>query len=191
MNINIPEVQELFDEYELSMESAIDSMIHSFRQIRVGRANPYVLDSVRVDYYGTPTPINQLGNITISEARVLTISVWDASILKAVEKAILAANIGLTPNNDGKVIRLIFPELTQERRQQLCKEVRNLAESIRVSVRNSRRKINESLKKMKKDSVITEDDHANWEKEVDRMMNEYIEKIDTLAKEKEKEIMTV
>ena len=191
MNINIPEVQELFDEYELSMESAVDSMIHSFRQIRVGRANPYVLDSVRVDYYGTPTPINQLGNITISEARVLTISVWDASILKAVEKAILAANIGLTPNNDGKVIRLIFPELTQERRQQLCKEVRNLAESIRVSVRNSRRKINESLKKMKKDSVITEDDHANWEKEVDRMMNEYIEKIDTLAKEKEKEIMTV
>lgn len=191
MNINIPEVQEIFEEYELSMEAAVESMVNSFRQIRAGRANPYVLDSVRVDYYGTPTPINQMGNITVSEARVLTISVWDASALKAVEKAILASNIGLTPNNDGKVIRLIFPELTQERRQQLTKDVRTQTENIRVSIRNSRRKINDTLKKMKKDSVVTEDDYDICEKEVDKMMNEYIEKVDRISKEKEKEIMTV
>lgn len=185
------DVLELFDEFETKLEHGVQSLQGEFAKLKAGRANPHILDKITVDYYGTPTPIKQVGNISVPEARLLVISVWDTSILKNVEKAIIAANIGITPGNDGKVIRLVFPELTQETRKSLCKEIKSLSESVKVSLRNARRDANDAIKKLKKDSAITEDDAAAYEKEVDKILSAKIAEIDAMTKNKEDEVMTV
>lgn len=185
------EVLELFDDYETRLKKSVDNLQQEFGALKAGRANPHILDKVTVDYYGTPTPIKQIGNVSIPEARTLVISVWDASVLKDVEKAILAANLGVTPNNDGKVIRIGFPELTQDRRKDLVKNIKQLAEGTKVTLRNSRRDINDGLKKLKKDNIITEDEVGVYEKDVDKKLAEAIDAIDKLAKDKENEVMTV
>ena len=191
MAYGIEEIDLLFDCYEEDNKKTLENFKTELQSIRAGRANAHILDKVTVDYYGAPTPINQMANITIAEARVLVISVWDKSALKNVEKAILAANVGITPNNDGTVIRLIFPEVTEERRKELVKTIKSGAESTKVVLRNHRRDINEELKKYKKDSVITEDDLNNFLADVDKILSGFIEKVDTLAKNKEQEVMSV
>jgi ribosome recycling factor len=185
------EVLELFDNYETKIGKTMDNFKGELIAIRAGRANPHILDKILVDYYGTPTPINQMGNISVSEARILVVSVWDATALKDVEKAILAANIGLTPNNDGKVIRLIFPELTEERRRDIVKQIKKMGEDTKVVLRCHRRDANDTLKKYKKDNVITEDEQAVYEKDVDKKLNASIEEVDKLLKAKEQEVMSV
>lgn len=185
------EVLELFDDYETRLQKSVANLKQEFSSLKAGRANPHILDKITVDYYGTPTPIKQVGNVSVPEARLLVISVWDTSILKDVEKAILAANLGVTPNNDGKVIRISFPELTQDRRKDLVKNIKQLAEGTKVTLRNSRRDINDSLKKLKKDSIITEDEIGVYEKDVDKKLADAIEEIDKLARDKENEVMTV
>ncbi len=159
--------------------------------IRAGRANPHILDKVLVDYYGTPTPINQVGNLSVSEGRCLVISPWDASMLKVIEKQLLAENLGITPVNDGKVIRLVFPVLTEERRKELVKQVKKMAEDSKVAVRNIRRDGMDTLKKMKNNKELSEDEHASCEKEIDKVISESIEKIEKLCADKEKDIMSV
>lgn len=159
--------------------------------IRAGRANPHILDKVLVDYYGTPTPINQVGNISVSEGRCLVIAPWDASMLKVIEKQLLVENIGITPSNDGKVIRLVFPVLTEERRKELVKQIKKMAEDSKVAVRNVRRDGMDALKKMKNNKEISEDEHAVCEKDVDKVISESIDKIDKLFADKEKDIMSV
>jgi len=190
-NYDIKEVQDMFDEFEFELEKAIDSYQYQLQQVRCGRANPHLLDKVRVPAYGSDVPLNQVGNINVPEARMIVISVWDNSLLKAVEKAILDSGIGITPVNDGRVIRLVFPELTLERRQQLVKEIKQGAENTKVMLRNARRDANEMTKKLKKDNVITEDDVKNIEKDIDKMMQNYITKVDNMFKEKEAEITNV
>lgn len=187
----LEELELLFGEMDEKSQKTVDSFKTELQAIRAGRANPYILDKVLVDYYGVPTPINNMANVTIAEARVLVISVWDKSALKNVEKAILAANVGITPNNDGNVIRLVFPEVTEERRKMLVKDIKAGAENMKVTLRNHRRDANEDLKALKKDSVITEDDLKDYLKEVDDKLASYIEKIDKLAKDKEQEVMSV
>ncbi len=159
--------------------------------IRAGRANPHILDKILVDYYGTPTPINQVGNISVSEGRCLVIAPWDASMLKVIEKQIMVENIGITPANDGKVIRLVFPVLTEERRKELVKQVKKMAEDSKVAVRNIRRDAMDGIKKMKNDKSISEDEFAVCEKDIDKSISETIDKIDKLCAEKEKDIMSV
>ena len=159
--------------------------------IRAGRANPHILDKVLVDYYGTPSPINQVGNISVSEGRCLVIAPWDASMLKVIEKQLLAENIGITPTNDGKVIRLVFPALTEERRKELVKQVKKMAEDSKVAVRNIRRDGMDALKKMKNNKELSEDEHAICEKDLDKVISEAIDKIEKLCADKEKDIVTV
>ncbi len=159
--------------------------------IRAGRANPHILDRVLVDYYGTPTPINQVGNLSVTEGRCLVIAPWDASMLKVIEKQLLAENLGITPVNDGKVIRLVFPALTEERRKELVKQIKKMAEDSKVAIRNVRREAMDALKKMKNDKELSEDEHATCEKEIDKVINEAIEKIEKLYAEKEKDVMSV
>lgn len=185
------EVLEVFDKYEQKLNKGLDSLRYEFSTLKAGRANPHILDKVMVDYYGSPTPLKQMGNISVPEARVLLISIWDQSALKDVEKAILAANIGITPSNDGKNIRLIFPELTQERRRDLAKQIKASAENIKIQLRNARRDANDDIKKLKKDNLVTEDEQATLEKDVDKQLAQAIEVVEKLSKEKEEEIMSV
>lgn len=185
------EVTEILLEMTDKMDKSVSVLKSDFTSIRAGRANPHILDKILVDYYGTKTPINQMGNITVSDARTLAISVWDASSLKNVEKAILEANVGLTPINDGKLIRLVFPELTEERRKDLVKQIKKMAEDCKIAVRNIRRDSLDTFKKMKNDKKITEDDLAAVEKEVEKTCSKTIENIDNLVKDKEKDILTV
>ena len=159
--------------------------------IRAGRANPHILDRVLVDYYGTPTPINQVGNLSVTEGRCLVIAPWDASMLKIIEKQLLAENIGITPVNDGKVIRLVFPALTEERRKEIVKQIKKMAEESKVAIRNVRRDAMDAIKKMKNDKELSEDEHAVCEKEIDKVINEAIEKIEKLYADKEKDVMSV
>lgn len=186
------------EQYEVMMmetmertEKTVSVLNSEYITIRAGRANPHILDKVLVDYYGTPTPINQVGNISVSEGRCLVISPWDASMLKVIEKQLLADNIGITPSNDGKVIRLVFPALTEERRKELSKQVRKMGEDSKVAVRNIRRDAMDTLKKMKNNKELSEDEHAACEKEVDKVIAEAIEKIEKLSADKEKDIMSV
>ena len=173
------------------MEKTLKSLNNELSNIRAGRANPKLLDKIMVDYYGTMTPIPQIGNLAVPEPRVLTISLWDASMMKAVEKAILASDIGITPSNDGKVIRLIFPEVTEERRKELVKVCRKYGEDTKVAMRSIRRDANDQIKKDKKASAITEDDAAQYEKKIQDLTDKYIKNIDDTIKVKEKEIMEV
>ena len=177
-------------QYDEKMKKALDFLESDFASIRAGRANPHVLDKIRVDYYGTPTPIQQVGNVTVPEARIIQIAPWDKSMLKAVEKAILTSDLGINPSNDGSVIRLVFPELTEERRKDLAKEVKKKAEESKVAVRNIRRDGNDAFKKLLKEDV-SEDEVKQLGEELQKMTDKYIKEIDVMTETKTKEIMTV
>ena len=177
--------------YEEKMTKSYDSMIRDFTSIRAGRANPHVLDRIKVDYYGTPTPLQQVGNISVPEPRMLMIQPWEKSLLKTIEKAILASDLGITPTNDGSVIRLVFPELTEERRKELVKDIKKKGEAAKVAVRNIRRDANETSKKQNKANEISEDDQKDLETKVQKMTDKYIADIDKAVEEKSKEILTV
>lgn len=175
--------------YDEKMQKTIDHLEADYQGIRAGRANPHVLDRLRVDYYGTPTPIQQVGNVTIPEARMIQIAPWEKSLIKEIEKAILASDIGITPSNDGSVIRLVFPELTEERRKDLVKEVKKKAEECKVAVRNIRRDGNEAFKKIAKE--ISEDEVKQLEEELQKITDKYIKEVDKLTEAKSVEILTV
>lgn len=175
--------------YDEKMQKTIDHLEADYQGIRAGRANPHVLDRLRVDYYGTPTPIQQVGNVTIPEARMIQIAPWEKSLIKEIEKAILASDIGITPSNDGSVIRLVFPELTEERRKDLVKEVKKKAEGCKVAVRNIRRDGNEAFKKIAKE--ISEDEVKQLEEELQKITDKYIKEVDKLTEAKSAEILTV
>ena len=176
--------------YENKMKKAIEFLEADFAGIRAGRANPHILDKLRVDYYGTPTPIQQVGNVTVPEARIIQIAPWDKSLLKAIEKAIMTSDIGINPSNDGSVIRLVFPELTEERRKDLAKDVKKKAEDGKVAIRNIRRDGNDSFKKLAKEDV-SEDEIKQLEEQLQKMTDKYIKDIDGVTEAKIKEIMTV
>ncbi len=185
------QLQKICDDLPVKCNKAIDYTKNEFGLMKAGRANSKILDKVLVDYYGTMTPITQMGNVSTPEPRMLAITLWDKSAIKATEKAILAANLGLTPSNDGTVIRLIFPELTQERRKELAKQVKKLGEECKVAVRNARRDAIEGIKKLLKDKQISEDISANAEKDVDKVVADFVKTVDVITAEKEKEIMSV
>lgn len=185
------QAQELYLILEDKLEKTQRVLAEDFSQIRAGRANPQILDKIKVDYYGAMTALNQVGNISVQEGRCLVISPWDTSLLKGIEKAILQSNIGITPTNDGKVIRLVFPELTKERRTELSKQVKKMGEDGKVAVRNSRRDCLDSYKKMQKNKEISEDEFALCEKDVEKIVSQAIEKIDSMTAAKEKEILTI
>ena len=177
--------------YEEKMTKSYDAMIREFTAIRAGRANPHVLDKLKVDYYGTPTPIQQVGNISVPEPRMLQIQPWDKSLIKAIEKAIMTSDLGITPSNDGTVIRLVFPELTEERRKDLVKDIKKKGEAAKVAIRNIRRDANEAFRKQNKANEISEDDMKDLETKTQKMTDKYIADIDKAVEEKSKEIMTV
>ncbi len=191
MNYANPQIEELFLNFEMSCDKAIDYMKGEFAVMRAGRANPKLVENIKVDYYGAMTPINQMGNITSPEPRQLVITLWDKGALKDVEKAILQANIGVTPQNDGSCIRLTFPVLTEERRKELVKQVKKLAEDTKVVLRNSRRDAMDALKKEKNAKTVSEDLIVDYEKEIDKMLSKLIENVDKLAKDKEVDVMSV
>ena len=173
------------------MKKTISALGSEYNSIRAGRANAAVLDPIRVDYWGTPTPINQMAAISVTEARILVIQPWDKSALKLIEKAIQASDLGINPQNDGMVIRLTFPPLTEERRKALTKDVRNLAEGSKVAIRNIRRDAIEKLKAMKKAGDLTEDDISDAEKEVQKLTDDFIKQVDGVSEKKEEEIMAI
>ena len=173
------------------MEKSIGAFKEKLSEIRAGRANPAILNKVKIDYYGTPTPINQVAGVSVPEARLIVIQPWDMSVLKDIEKAILASDIGINPNNDGKVIRLAFPELTEERRKDLAKEIRKIAEEAKVSIRAIRRDGIDEAKAKQKNSEITEDELKSAETEIQKITDKYIDEIDKILADKEKEIMSV
>ena len=176
---------------EERMKKTISVYEENLSEIRAGRANPAILNKITVDYYGTATPINQVAGISVPEARLIVIQPWDGSVLKEIERAILASDIGITPNNDGKVIRLNFPELNEERRKELVKDIRKMGEEAKVAVRQVRRDGIDDFKKQQKDSVITEDDLKQAEDQVQKLTDKYVEEIDKLTDSKEKEEMTL
>ena len=190
MNYATPQIEELFLNFEMNCDKAIEYMKGEFNLMRAGRANPKLVEGIRVDYYGAMTP-NQMGNITVPEPRQIVITLWDKGAMKDVEKAILAANIGVTPQNDGTCIRLTFPVLTEERRRDLVKQVKKLVEDTKVVFRNARRDAMEALKKEKLAKTVSEDLIADYEKEIDKQLAKQIELVDKLGKEKEADVMSV
>jgi len=180
-----------YSEIQAKMERTIENLQERFSEVRAGRANPAILNKVKMDYYGTPTPINQVAGISVPEARMIVIQPWDVSILKQIEKAILASEIGINPNNDGKVIRLVFPELTEERRKDLVKEIKKYAEEAKVAVRNARRDGMDKAKAMQKDGEITEDELKGAETDIQKLTDKNIEEIDKILSVKETEIMSI
>ena len=176
--------------YDTKMTKSYDNLLSEFGAIRAGRANPHVLDKIKVDYYGTPTPLQQVGNITVPEARMIQIQPWDATLVKAIEKAIMTSDLGINPNNDGKIIRLVFPELTEERRKELVKDVKKKGEAAKVAIRNMRRDANDAFKKLAKEDV-SEDEIKELEDKTQKMTDKYIKEVDKAVEEKSKEILTV
>ena len=191
MAYGIDSVDLIFEDMEEKSQKAINNLDSELKTIRAGRANAHILDKVLVNYYGTPTPLNQMSNITVAEARLLVIKPYDRSVLKDVEKAIIAANTGINPVNDGNVIRLAFPQLTEERRRDLCKQIKKLAEETVVVLRNARRSANDELKQLEKDSEITEDDLKDFLKDIDKVLEKKISTVEELQKAKEAEVMEV
>lgn len=177
--------------YDDKMQKSLNNLYSEYNSIRAGRANPHVLDSVLVDYYGTPTPIQQVANVSVPEPRLIQIQPWEASMVKEIEKAIQTSDVGINPTNDGKVIRLVFPELTEERRKELAKDVKKKGENAKVAVRNIRRDANDSFKKLSKQEDVSEDDIKELEDEVQKLTDKYIKKVDEAASEKTEEILTV
>ena len=191
MTFSNPQVQDAVDEYEMSLAESIEHLRIDLSAIRAGRANPQLLNKIYVDYYGTMTPLNQMANITVPEARLLQISLWDTSMIKEVVKAINASDIGITPTDDGKVIRLVFPQLTEERRKELSKQVHKIGEEYKVTLRNARRDILDKIKEFKKNNIITEDDVETFGKDVQKILDKNIADIDTIIKNKEAEVFEV
>lgn len=191
MSYGIDDVDLIFDEMEERFDKTMQNYTSELRNVRAGRANPHLLDKITVDYYGVPTPLNNMANINVPEARLLVISVWDKSALKSVEKAIIAANIGINPNNDGQVIRLVFPELTEERRKSTVKEIKTLVEETKVVLRNARRDAIDSFKKLEKESTITEDDLKHYTADVDKALSKRTDEVDKLFKDKEQEVLSI
>lgn len=184
-------MQETIKKTEEKMQKSIAALEHDFKAIRAGRANPAVLEKISVDYYGVPTKIDQMAAISVPEARLLVIQPWDMSTLSTIEKAILASDLGLNPNNDGKVLRINFPPLNEERRKDIVKDINKHAEETKVAIRSIRRDANEKLKALKKDSTITEDDLKVGEEKIQKLTDKYCKVVDDVAKDKEKEIMSV
>lgn len=177
-----------FDE---KMNKSLESLREEYTSIRAGRANPHVLDKLRVDYYGTPSTIQSVANVSVPEARVIMIQPWEAKMIKEIEKAIIASELGLTPSNDGKVIRLTFPELTEERRKELVKDVKKKAENAKVAIRNIRRDANDSVKKAAKANEVTEDEQKQLEDEIQKLTDKYVAEVDKVMEDKSAEILTV
>lgn len=191
MIFNNPQVQDAFDEYELTLADSMEHLKIDLGAIRAGRANPQILNKVYVDYYGTQTPLSQMSNITVPEARLLQISLWDTSMIKAVVKAINESDIGITPTDDGKVIRLVFPQLTEERRRDLSKQVHKIGEEYKIALRNARRDILDKIKAFKKDNLITEDDVDSYGKEVQKILDKNVAEVDVIIKNKDAEVFEV
>jgi ribosome recycling factor len=191
MALDIEKVETLVLEAEEKFEKTSEMYKSDLTQVRAGRANPHVLDKVRVDYYGTPSPINQVGNIAVQDGQCLVISPWDKSLLKEIEKAIQLSDIGINPTNDGNVIRLVFPVLTEERRKDIVKQVKKMSEDAKVAVRNIRRDYLDVFKKMNKNKEMTDDEYADYESQVEKLVNKAVEAIEKATGEKEKELMTV
>ena len=184
-------MQEKLSFYEDKMNKSLEALQNEYGSIRAGRANPHVLDKLKVDYYGTPTPLQQVGNISVPEARMIVIQPWEKSLLKAIEKAILTSDLGINPTNDGTCIRLIFPELTEERRKELAKDVKKKGEGAKVAIRNIRRDANDAYKKLKKEEDVSEDEIKELEDKVQKLTDKYIKDVDAAVEAKGKEIMTV
>ena len=184
-------MKELYQEYDVKMQKTIEVVVSDFAGVRAGRANAAVLDKITVEYYGTETPIQQVASISTPDARTLVIQPWDGTLLKAVEKALLASELGINPQNDGKVIRLIFPQLTEERRKELTKQVKKYGEGGKVAIRNIRRDAMEKFKAMKKAGELTEDTQKTMEEDVQKLTDKYVKNIDAAVEEKQKEIMSV
>ena len=184
-------MEEKLQPFETKMSKSYEALLRDYATIRAGRANPHVLDKIKVDYYGTPTPLQQVGNISVPEARIILIQPWEKKMIREIERAINTSDLGINPTNDGSAIRLVFPELTEERRKSLAKDVKKKGDEAKVAVRNIRRDANETFKKMNKNNELTEDDQKNLETRAQKLTDKYIAKIDEAVEEKTKEIMTV
>ena len=184
-------MEEKLQPFETKMSKSYEALLRDYATIRAGRANPHVLDKIKVDYYGTPTPLQQVGNISVPEARIILIQPWEKKMIREIERAINTSDLGINPTNDGSAIRLVFPELTEERRKSLAKDVKKKGDEAKVAVRNIRRDANETFKKMNKNNELTEDDQKNRETKAQKLTDKYIAKIDEAVEEKTKEIMTV
>ena len=191
MALDIEKVETLVMEAEEKFEKTSDVFRSDLTQVRAGRANPHVLDKIRVDYYGTPSPINQVGNIAVQDGQCLVISPWDKSLLKEIEKAIQVSDIGINPTNDGNVIRLVFPVLTEERRKDIVKQVKKMSEDAKVAVRNIRRDYLDVFKKMNKNKEMTDDEYADYEAQIEKLVASAMGEVEKATYEKEKELMTV
>ena len=191
MALDIEKVETLVMEAEEKFEKTSDVFRADLTQVRAGRANPHVLDKIRVDYYGTPSPINQVGNIAVQDGQCLVISPWDKSLLKEIEKAIQVSDIGINPTNDGNVIRLVFPVLTEERRKDIVKQVKKMSEDAKVAVRNIRRDYLDVFKKMNKNKEMTDDEYADYEAQIEKLVASAMGEVEKATSEKEKELMTV
>lgn len=178
-------------QYENKMKKSLDNLEEELASIRAGRANPHILDKIKVDYYGTPTSLQQVANVNVPEPRMILIQPWEPSLVKVIEKAILVSDLGLNPNNDGKCIRLVFPELTEDRRKELAKDVKKKGENAKVAIRNIRRDANDSFKKLGKSSDVSEDEMKDLEDSVQKMTDKYIVKVDEAVEKKTKEVLTV
>ena len=183
-------MQEKLSFYEDKMNKSLEALQNEYGSIRAGRANPHVLDKLKVDYYGTPTPLQQVGNISVPEARMIVIQPWEKSLLKAIEKAILTSDLGINPTNDGTCIRLVFPELTEERRKELAKDVKKKGEGAKVAIRNIRRDGNDAFKKLK-GTDVSEDEIQDLEDQIQKLTDKYIKEVDAAVDAKSKEVMTV
>ena len=181
----------MLQQYQEKMDKSLDSLVNEFSAIRAGRANPHVLDKIRVDYYGQPTPLQQVANISVPEPRTLLIQPWEASLIKEIEKAIMCSDLGITPNNDGKAIRLNFPELTEDRRKEMAKDVKKKGENAKIAIRNIRREANDAFKKQNKANEISEDELKDLEDQVQKLTDKFIDKVDQAVEDKSKEILTV
>lgn len=184
-------IDEKFFDYEAELDKAHAHQTNEYLVIRAGRANPHILDKISIDYYGVPTLIKQMANISVQEARILCINVWDASQIKNVSKAIAASDIGITPTDDGKTIRLVFPQLNEERRKEIVKQIKKIAEDTKIAMRSARREIMDFLKEQKKNSEISEDEFSSLESDVQKLLDKYTEKVDSTFATKEKEILEI
>lgn len=184
-------MDERLQQYDNKMQKSLQNLLEEFGSIRAGRANPHVLDKLKVDYYGTPTGLQQVANVSVPEPRMIQIQPWEASMVREIEKAIMSSDLGINPTNDGKVIRLVFPELTEERRKELAKDVKKKGEGAKVAIRNIRRDANDALKKLGKANEVSEDEVKQLEDEVQKMTDKYIVKVDKAVEEKSNEILTV
>lgn len=178
-------------QFNEKMQKSYDNLVEELTSIRAGRANPHILDKIKIDYYGTPTSLQQVANVNVPEPRMIQIQPWEASMIKEIEKAILTSDLGLNPNNDGKVIRLVFPELTEDRRKELAKDVKKKGENAKVAVRNIRRDANDTFKKLGKSADVSEDEIKGLEEEAQKMTDKFIAEIDKAVENKTKEILTV